>query len=121
MAKIRINGKRYDLWMGLWAMEQIEKEYGDMKEALNAFRTERKISMIKSMFVAMANNGRKKAGQKPDVTGDVLDGCSMADLEKISLVMQQAMDEAIHTETVGGGEADDEDADALAEEYEAKN
>ena len=121
MAKIRISGTEYDLYMGQWAMEQIEKEYGDMKEALAAFRKDRKISMVKFMFAALANNGRKRAGLKPDISPDVLDGCNLADLEKISMAMRGSMDEAVHTETVGGGEADDEGTDALAAEYDEKN
>ena len=76
MAKIRISGTEYDLYMGLWAMEQIENEYGDMKEALAAFRKDRKISMVKFMFAALANNGRKRAGLKPDISPDVLGRCT---------------------------------------------
>ncbi len=121
MAKIRISGTEYDLYMGLWAMEQIENEYGDMKEALAAFRKDRKISMVKFMFAALANNGRKRAGLKPDISPDVLDGCNLADLEQISLAMKSAMDEAVHVETVGGGEADEDGTDALAAEYDEKN
>ena len=121
MAKIRINGTEYDLYMGLWAMEQIEKEYGDMKEALAAFRKDRKISMVKFMFAALANNGRKRVGRPPDISPDVLDGCNLADLEQISLTMKAAMDEAVHVETVGGGEADEDGTDALAAEYDEKN
>lgn len=121
MAKITINGTEYDLFMGLWAMEQIEKEYGDLKDALTAFRQKRSVGMIKFMFAALANNGRKRAKQEPDVTPDVLDGCSLGDLERISQAMREATEEAAHTETVGGGEADDEETDALAAEYDEKN
>lgn len=121
MAKITINGTEYDLLMGLWAMEQIENEYGDMKTAMEAYKNSRKISMVKFMFAALANNGRRRAGLPADVNGDVLDGCNLGDLDRIALVMRQAMDEAIHAETVLGGEADDEGTDALAEEYEEKN
>ncbi len=121
MAKIRINGTEYDLYMGLWAMEQIEKEYGDLKTAMETFRKQRKVSMIRFMFTALANNGRKRVGRPADIRQDVLDGCNLADLEKISMAMRASMDEAVHTETVGGGEADDEGTDALAAEYDEKN
>lgn len=121
MAKIRINGQDYELFMGLWAMEQIEKEYGDMKAALAAFRKNRNVSMIKFMFTALVNNGQKKNGKKPDVSGDVLDGCNLGDLERISAAMRECMDEAMHAEAVGGGEADEDETDALAAEYDEKN
>ena len=121
MAKIKIKGVEYDLRMGLWASEQIENEYGDLKEALQSFRKDRKISMIKKMFRILANAGRKYAKQPMDVPEDVLDDCTLADLDAIARAMKEAMDETMHAETVGGNEADDEPQDALAAEYEEKN
>lgn len=121
MAKITIKGVEYDLRMSLWASEQIEKGYGDLKEALQKFRKERKISMVKYMFAVLANAGRKYAKEPMDVTPDVLDDCTLADLDAITSVMRDAMDETMHAETVGGNEADDEPQDALAAEYEEKN
>ena len=121
MAKIRISGVDYDLRMGLWASEQIENEYGDLREALQQFRKDRKITMVKTMFAILANAGRKHAKQPMDVTGDVLDDCTLADLDKVAQAMKEAMDETMHAETVGGNEADDEPQDALAAEYEEKN
>ena len=121
MAKIRIKGIEYDLRMGLWASEQIENEYGDLKEALQQFRRDKKISMVKKMFAILANAGRKYAKKPMDVTGDVLDDCTLVDLDRVAQAMKEAMDETMHAETVGGNEADDEPQDALAAEYEEKN
>lgn len=121
MAKIRIKGTEYDLQMTLWASEQIENEFGDLKEALQAFRRDRKISMVKVMFRILANAGRKKAGLPTDVDGAVLDDCTLKDLDEVAKAMGLAMDETMHAETVGGNEADDEPQDALAAEYDAKN
>lgn len=119
--EITINGITYRLRMSLWASEQIEKEFGDLKEALKTFRTERKISMVKTMFRILANAGRKKEKLPTDVRDDVLDDCTLADLDAVSRAMKAAMDEALHAETVGGNEADDEPQDALAAEYDEKN
>ena len=121
MAKIVIRGVEYDLRMSLWASEQIEEEYGDLKEALQRFRKDRKITMVKKMFRILANAGRKKAGLKTDVKEDVLDDCTLMDLNRVAQAMNAAMDESMKAETVGGGEADDQPADALAEEYDEKN
>lgn len=119
MASIKISGKVYDLRMDIHAMEQIEKEFGDMREALRAFRgKERKISMVKAMFRILANSGRKKAKQPEDVTGEEIDGCNLADLNKIAQALNQTMEEAMHAETVGGNEADDEPVDEYMEELE---
>ena len=121
MAKIRINGIEYDLRMSLWASEQIENEFGDLKGALQAFRKERKISMVRKMFVIMANAGRKRAKLPTDVPEDALDNCTLMDLDRVATAMSEAMDETTHAETIGGNEADDAPRDALAEEYDEKN
>lgn len=120
MAKIRINGAEYDLRLGLWALDQMEKKYGDVNVAMNKFRRERSITVVKDMFVVMANQGRKHAKQPMDVDADVLDDCSLKDIELISNAMTEALDEAMHAETVGGNEADDEVADGYAAEYEQR-
>lgn len=121
MAKIVIRGKEYDLWLGLWAMEQIEERYGSMEEGLKKFIKEKKISEIKFFFVTLANCGQKRAKLPADLTEDVLDTANLADLEAIAAAMRDTLDEARRTETVGGGPADDEGEDALAAEYDAKN
>lgn len=121
MAKIVIRGKEYDLWLGLWAMEQIEERYGSMEEGLKKFVKEKKISEIKFFFVTLANCGRKRAKLPADLTEDILDTANLADLEAIAAAMRDTLDEARRTETVGGGPADDEGEDALAAEYDAKN
>ena len=121
MAKIVIRGKEYDLWLGLWAMEQIEERYGSMEEGLKKFIKEKKISEIKFFFVTLANCGQKRAKLPADLTEDILDTANLADLEAIAASMRDTLDEARRTETVGGGPADDEGEDALAAEYDAKN
>ena len=118
MAKIKIQGREYDLRMSLWASDQIEKEYGDIQEALKKFRKERKMTMVKRMFVILANAGQRHAKTPEDITEDVLSDCTLGDISRISEVMKQAMDETMHAETVDGNEADDEAADAYAAELE---
>ena len=121
MAKIVIGGREYDLRMSLWASEQIEKEFGDLKDALQKFRKERKVSMVKWMFRTLANAGQKAKKLPMDVPEDVLDNCSLKDLDDVAKAMSEAMNESLHAETVGGNEADDEPEDALAAAYDEKN
>ena len=73
MAAIRIKKRTYDLRMDIHAMEQIEKEFGDLRDALTAFRKDRKIGMVKAMFRILANSGQKKAGKPEDVSGEEID------------------------------------------------
>ena len=121
MAKITISGREYDLRMSLWASEQIEKEFGDLKDALQKFRKERKVTMVKWMSRTRANAGQKAKKLPMDVPEDVLDNCSLKDLDDVAKAMSEAMNESLHAETVGGNEADDEPEDALAAAYDEKN
>lgn len=120
MAAIRIKKRTYDLRMDIHAMEQIEKEFGDLRDALTAFRKDRKISMVKAMFRILANSGQKKAGKPEDVSGEEIDDCNLADLDRLAQALNQAMEEAMHAETVGGNEADDEVHDEYMEELEQR-
>ena len=121
MAKVKAQGREYELRMSLWATEQIENKYGDLKDALKKFQTEKKISMVREMFAIMANAGLKAAGKPMDVTEDALDNCSLRELSDVSAAMNQAMQESLHAETVNGGEADDQPADGYEAEYNEKN
>lgn len=120
MAAIRIKKRTYDLRMDIHAMEQIEKEFGDLRDALTAFRKDRKIGMVKAMFRILANSGQKKAGKPEDVSGEEIDDCNLADLDRLAQALNQAMEEAMHAETVGGNEADDEVHDEYMEELEQR-
>ena len=106
--------------MDIHAMEQIEKEFGDLRDALTAFRKDRKIGMVKAMFRILANSGQKKAGKPEDVSGEEIDDCNLADLDRLAQALNQAMEEAMHAETVGGNEADDEVHDEYMEELEQR-
>ena len=119
--EVVIHGRKYRLRMGLWASEQIENEFGDLQEALRKFQAERSVSMIKKLFIILAQAGLKHEKKPMDVADDVLDDCTLHDLNEISKAMRAAMDESLHAETVNGNEADDEPQDALAAEYDEKN
>ena len=120
MAKIRIEGKEYDLRLNMWAMERMEQEFGDASEALEKFRKEKKLSTVRKMFVILANAGRIHAKAEPDVEESVLYRCSLGDLEQIAKVQRAALDEGLKAETVGGNEADDSHEDAFAAALEAR-
>lgn len=119
MAAITINGETYNLRMDIHAMEKIEEEFGDLKEAMQQFRGKnRKISTVKAMFRILANSGRRKDGKPEDVTGEEISGCNMGDLNLLAGALNLTMEEAMHAETVGGNAADDEVHDEYMEELE---
>lgn len=120
MAEITISGRKYTLRMDINAMEQIENEFGDLKEALRSFRQDKKVSTVRAMFRILANSGQKRNGQPQDVTGEEIGACNLADLSALSEALNQTMEEAMKAETVGGNEADDTVHDEYLEELEQK-
>lgn len=120
MAEITISGRKYTLRMDINAMEQIENEFGDLKEALRSFRRDKKVATVRAMFRILANSGQKRNGQPQDVTGEEIGGCNLADLSALSEALSQTMAEAMKAETVGGNEADDTVHDEYMEELEQK-
>ena len=117
MAWYSVGGKDYNLVLTVYAMEAIEKEFGDMRKALEKFRGgNRDIGMIKAMFRILANAGRHAADQPEDVTGDVLNNLGLKGLNALSVALNAAMDESLNAETLGGGLADDDAADVYAEQ-----
>lgn len=116
MAKITVDGKEYALAMTIYAMGQIEDQYGDLKTAMSKFRGNNNIRMVKDMFRILGNAAKHKAKEPEDITGDELDNCGAMQLNDIVNAMRAAMAESVRAETVDGGPADDEDHDVYEEE-----
>ena len=122
MAIVKVKGREYDLKITVYTMECLENEYGDMSEALKMIRGsgKRKIKDIKKIFAIMANAGLHEKELPEDVLPSAIDGCNLAELDEIAGAMARATDEAMHAETIGGNEADDEVHDEYMEELEKR-
>lgn len=119
MTKVTLGGKTYELAMSLYAMDKIEEEFGDLREAITKFRGKnRNLKMVRKMFRIMANAARHARKQPEDITGDEIDDIGLKGLEILSEALKQVMDDSMKAETVNGGLADDEAADVYAEEME---
>lgn len=119
--EVRINGQLYRLRFDLWALEQIEEEFGGVREAFQQLRSAKMSTAVRKLFRILANCQRNLDGMPEDVTEDVISRhTSMAKLAEISGAIQAAVEKGMESET-NGGEADDEVHDALAEEYDQKN
>lgn len=119
--EVRINGQLYRLRFDLWALEQIEEEFGGVREAFQQLRGAKMSTAVRKLFRILANCQRNLDGMPEDVTEDVISRhTSMAKLAEISGAIQAAVEKGMESET-NGGEADDEVHDALAEEYDQKN
>jgi hypothetical protein len=121
--EVRINGKLYRLRFDLWALEQIEKEFGGVRGAFDAMSGNGPGMMgtVRKLFAILANCQRDLDGQPTDVTGEEITGhMPVRKVREISAAIRAAIQIGNKSETYGG-EADDEERDALAEEYDRKN
>ena len=121
MASITISGKEYPLRFDMYAMEQVEEEFGGIKAMFDAIRGEGEMSIAKAlriMFRILANSARNQADLPENVTGDEIRHCSV---KKVSDAIGAAVNEGMKSETTGGNEADDEVHDEYLDEIESKN
>lgn len=122
MAKVTIDGKEYGLRFDLYAMEQIEEEYGGVKTIFDTLREgKHQIKTTRTLFKILANSYLSYNGQEETVTGNEIKHCGMEMIKDISDAVQAAISEGSHSETTGGNEADDEVHDMFLEEIERKN
>ena len=120
MASITIKGKEYGLRFDLYAMEQIEDEFGSVKNAFGTLKEGKQLKAMRSMFRIMANSFLSYNGEEETVTGDEIKHESVETISMISEAVQQAITEGSKSETTGGHEADDEVHDVYLEEIERK-
>ena len=119
--EVRINGQLYRLRFDLGALEEIEQEYGGIREAFRALQGAGMTAAVRKLFRICANCQRDYDGMPTDVTEDTIGKhTSLGKIAEISAAIQAAVEKGMESET-NGGEADDEPQDALAEEYDAKN
>lgn len=120
--EIRINGQLYRLRFDLWALEQIEKEYGGTHEAFQKMTGGEMVKTVRKLFSILANCQRNLDGMPEDVTGDEIQKHeSMAKLKEIAGAIRAAVEEGMKSETKDGGEASDKKENPLDKEYEQKN
>ena len=120
MAKAIINGKEYGLRMDLYAMEQIEEEFGSIKDAFDQMSGGKQIKATRILFRILANSYLSYNGEEETVTGDEIKHAEMDVFREIAVAVNKAVEEGNKSETTGGNEADDEVHDAYLEEIERK-
>lgn len=118
MAKVVIDGKEYGLRFDLYAMEQIEEEFGNIKKAFQALREGRQLKTTRILFKILANSYLSFHGQEETITGDEIKHAGMNAVMEVSIAVQNAISEGSKSETTGGNEADDEVHDLFLEEIE---
>ena len=121
MASIKIREKEYGLRFDLYAMEQIEEEFGSVKDAFDQLREGKLLKTTRILFKILANSYLSYNGEPETVTGDEIKHEGMEIVQKLSEAVKAAITEGSKSETTGGNEADDEKHDVYLEEIERKN
>ena len=121
MSKVTINGKEYGLRFDLYAMDQIEEEFGNVKTVFDSLRDGKQLKTIRILFKILANSYLSYNDKEETITGDEIKHAGMGMIKEISDAVQQAIADGSKSETTGGNEADDEVHDLYLEEIERKN
>jgi len=121
MASVVFKGKVYPLRFDMYAMEQIEDEYGSMKKVFQELQDGSQLKATRFLFKVLANSYRSFAGEPENVTGNEIRHAGIHEIREVSAAIRAAIEEGTRSETTGGGEADDEVHDAYLEEIERKN
>ncbi len=121
MASVTVKGKTYGLRFDLYAMEQIEEEFGNVKGAFDTLKDGKQIKATRILFKILANSWLSNEGEAETVTGDEIKHADIDMIKHISEAVQAAIAEGSKSETTDGNEADDEVHDIYLEEIERKN
>lgn len=123
--EVRINGQLYRLRFDLYAFEQVEEQFGGIREAFSAMSPAgggKILPVVKKLFAILANSQRNMDGLPEDVTGDeITKHESVSKLLEISNAIKAAMAQGMAAETADGGPASDKKKNPIKEEHEAKN
>ena len=120
MASITIKGKEYGLRFDMYAMEQIEEEFGSVKNIFEMLKDGKQLKATRILFKILANSYLSYNDQEETVTGDEIKHADIAQIREISDAVQKAIAEGSKSETTGGNEADDTVHDVYLEEIERK-
>ena len=120
--EVEINGQKYRLKFDLYAFEQIEEQYGGIKQAWNSMTGGKIVQNVKKLFAILANSQRNADGMPENVTGEEIPKHeSVSKLVEVSEAIKAAIYQGRRAETVDGGPASDKKANPIEKEYEAKN
>ena len=120
MVKLKIFDKEYGLRLDMYALEQIEEEFGGMKDMFAKLQSGSSRA-VQKLFKILANAQLAYEGREETVTGDEIRRLRVSALNGISDAIKAAVDEGMKSEMNEGEEADDDVYDVYLSEIESKN
>ena len=121
MVSVKIGEKEYGLRFDLYAMEQIEEEFGSVKAVFETLQGGKQVKATRILFRVLANSYLSAEGKEETVTGDEIKHAGIDVIKEGGDAIQKAITEGSKSETTDGNEADDEVHDIFLEEIERKN
>jgi len=121
MASVIIKGKEYQLRFDMYAMEQIEEEFGSVKNVFETMHGGKQMKATRTLFRILANSWLSNEGEAETVTGDEIKHADIDLIKAVGEAVRDAIAEGTKSETTDGNEADDEVHDMFLEEIEKKN
>ena len=120
MVKLKIGETVYGLRMDMYAMEQIEDEFGSIKDMFENVQGG-SAKTVRILFRILANSQLSFEGKEENITGDELKHLKVPTIKNVGNAIRAAIEEGMKSETTGGAEADDEVYDVYLNEIEEKN
>lgn len=122
-AKIIYNyrGKEYPLMMDLYALEQIEDEFGGMRELRSEMTKGKQFHCARSLFRILGNAALEDQDLPETLTGKEIRRATLAEITELMSVILRLLDIAGITETGAGEAASDEKKELFEDEEDEKN
>jgi len=114
-------GKDYKLLFNLYAMEQIEEEFGSIRNAIQELAKGKQFRSLRKIFKFMANGALIEEDREPTVTGDEVIKANIREMAELSDAVQAAFQSGKATETEAGQAGSDEKKELFDDEDDEKN
>ena len=114
-------GKVYPLMMDLYALEQIEEEFGGMRQVQEAITKGKQFQTMKALFRILGNAALEDMDQPETLTGDEIKRATLEELAMLTAIVFQLIDISGKTQTGDGEVASDERKELYQDEYDEKN
>lgn len=121
MTEIRIEGRVYELRFDMYAMEQVEDEFGGVRQLFQELGSGKQVKALRSIFRIMGNSARAYRGDEENVTGKEIMRLTVWEMQELSKAIQAEIRASMKKETADGNEADDEVHDLYEDEEDEKN
>lgn len=114
-------GTDYRMIFNLYAMEQIEDEFGSMKTALGELEGGKQFKALRKMFRFLGNGALVEQDQEPTLTGDEILKADLKEMARLSDAVKACFALGRKTETEAGEAGSDEKRELFEDEEDEKN